>query len=157
MFTPHPTSPQWAVMGPACYFCTPSPYWTAVKDCVHCLWHMAFPSICRPRTEVVAKQVKSNNPPETHTYRTAHQVARLTSYLPWLDNDSPTRKRSGSFPRHSHTSGTPIPSCRSKQHSKMLSTFWKALDYSWLSFIFQRWPHCMYSPVWSVLLKSIPV
>lgn len=46
MFTPHSTYPPWALMVQPCYFCTPSAYWTAVKDCVGHSRHMAFPSIC---------------------------------------------------------------------------------------------------------------
>lgn len=70
-------------MGLPCYFCTPSPCWTAVKDCVGCLWHMPFPSICSLRAEPVAKQVDSNKP-------STNQVACLTPSWPWLGNDSPT-------------------------------------------------------------------
>lgn len=59
-----------------CYFCTPSPHWTAVKDCVSCSRHMAFPSICRHRAEPVAKQVASKQPPRPPS-RLPHPVAAI--------------------------------------------------------------------------------
>lgn len=64
--------PTVSCYGPALLFLTSSQYWTAVKDCVGYSRHMAFPSICGPLDEPVAKQVDSNNPP-------AHHVAPLHS------------------------------------------------------------------------------
>lgn len=105
MFTPHSTYPPWALMGLPCYFCTPSPYWTAVKDRVGCWRHMAFPSICRQHAEPVAKQVDSSNPSTKSLALPFHGNGLVMSPLP----------QRLPFPSHSHRAGTPIPSCQSKQ------------------------------------------
>lgn len=157
MFTPHSTYPPWALMGLPCYFCTPSPYWTAVKDCVGCWRHMAFPSICRQHAEPVAKQVDSNNPLHHH-----HQVScPLHPSRPRLGNgnDSPLPQR---LPDHFQVTPTglahPSPAvsqnnnmpkcCRhSKQKAlSFLTTYWRAL-------FFKRKPHSEKKGRWTAALK----
>lgn len=64
----------------------------------------------------VAKQVGSSS-----SFPSFDQVGCANPPQPSLHNDSPTPKTSGSDPRHSSRSGTPIPSCRStQQHASML-------------------------------------
>lgn len=110
MFTPHSTYPPWAVMGLPCYFCTPSPYWTAVKDCVGYSRHMAFPSICRQRAEPVAERVDLQHPSHPPGTGLPHPFKAMASVMTPLPQRHPDH-----FPSHSHSAGTPIPSCQSQQ------------------------------------------